>query len=219
MAKNISIKLKAIRLRRSGYSIKEIAKKLHIAISTSSVWLRQVKISQIGKKRMVKYKELNRYKMSQKWIEKRQNQYEHNYKNAQKLLRKFNLENKNLSRIICAILFWAEGNKDFSHIRFTNSDPKMIATFLKYFRQSYELNEEKFRACIHLHEYHNANKIHTYWSLITQIPLNKFRKAYLKPHTGVRKKNGYMGCITIYYFDSSIAHELQAIYNAISSST
>jgi len=219
MAYSISIKRKAFQLRQSGHSIKEIAKKLQIAISTSSVWLRQVEISQIGKNRMVKHKELNRYKMSQKWIEKRQNQYSLNYKNAQNLLREFNLEDKNLSRIICAILFWAEGNKDFSHIRFTNSDPTMISSFLKYFRQSYNLDEAKFRACIHLHEYHNSSEMHSYWSNITNIPLGNFRKAYIKPHTGIRKKSDYKGCITIYYFDSLIAHQLQALYNAISSST
>ena len=134
---------------------------------------------------------------------------------AHELTNKIDLHDKSITKIICAILFWAEGNKDFSHIRFTNSGPKMIKTFLSYFRLSYDLDESKFRACIHLHEYHNSEEMHKYWSEVTSIPLNKFRKAYLKTHTGIRKKEGYKGCLTIYYFDSSIAHELEALYNAI----
>ena len=154
--------------------------------------------------------------MSQQWLQKRKDRYTQNFEQAKKILQQINLQDKNLSRVICSILFWAEGNKDFSHIRFTNSDPVMISTFLHYFRQSYMLDETKFRACIHLHEYHNATEIHDFWSQVTHIPPGRFRKAYLKPHTGIRKKDGYKGCITIYYFDSFIAHELQALYNAIS---
>ncbi len=48
MAHDISIKLEAIKLRQAGYSIKEIAKKLNIAQSSSSVWLRNIKISESG---------------------------------------------------------------------------------------------------------------------------------------------------------------------------
>lgn len=217
MAYSIEIKQKAIKLRRSGYSIKEIARLLRIAQSSSSLWVRNVAISTIGFKRMGKRKELKRYKMAQKWIQKRKDQYQSNYEKANKLLENTQLNNTNLAKVICAVLFWAEGNKDFSHIRFTNSDPLMIKTFINYFRLAYNVDESKFRACIHLHEYHDRDEIHNYWSDITQIPLNKFRKAYLKPHTGIRKKDNYKGCLTIYYFDSSIAHELQALYNAISS--
>lgn len=217
MAHDISIKQEAIKLRKSGYSIKEIAKKLQIAQSTSSVWLRDIKIPTSGENRMIKHKELNRYKMQKTWVARRQKQRQIDLDLAYKSLENINLHNKNLTKLICAILFWAEGNKNFSHVRFTNSDPKMISTFIGYLRQSYLLDEAKFRACIHLHEYHNPKEIHEYWSKITQIPLNKFRKFYLKPHTGIRKKDNYKGCITIYYFDSSIAHELEALYNALAS--
>ncbi|MBP9670715.1 hypothetical protein KBD75_04940 [Candidatus Woesebacteria bacterium] len=71
MAYDLSIKQRATDLRKAGYSIKEIAKKLNIAISSSSVWLRDIKISRSGKDRMIKHKELNRYKLSQVWIKKR----------------------------------------------------------------------------------------------------------------------------------------------------
>ncbi|MBU1034131.1 helix-turn-helix domain-containing protein [Patescibacteria group bacterium] len=52
MAHSTEVKSKAIELREAGYSIKEIAKILNVAVSTSSVWLREVTISREGKHRM-----------------------------------------------------------------------------------------------------------------------------------------------------------------------
>lgn len=216
MAYDNSIKQHALKLRERGYSIKEVSKKLNIAISTSSVWLKDVVIQPSGLIRMQERHELKRYKMSQKWVDKNKKQYQINYQKAKSLLSTINLKDENIAKLICAILFWAEGNKNFSHVRFTNSDPTMITTFLNNFHRGFVVDESKFRACIHLHEYHNKQEIHEYWSSITKIPLSKFRKAYLKLHTGQRKKIDYKGCITIYYFSSSIAHELQALYNAVS---
>ena len=41
----IEIKEKAFGLRKKGYSIKEIAKKLNIAQSTSSLWVRDIELN------------------------------------------------------------------------------------------------------------------------------------------------------------------------------
>ena len=91
MAHDIAIKQQTIRLRKAGYSIKEIAKKLTIAISTSSEWLRNVKISPAGINRMQSRQEFKRYKMSLKWVEKRETQYRLNLENAKNLLQTIKL--------------------------------------------------------------------------------------------------------------------------------
>jgi orotate phosphoribosyltransferase-like protein len=49
-------KEKAIKLRKNGYSLKEISEKLNIAKSTASVWLRNIKLTQKAKKRLKKRK-------------------------------------------------------------------------------------------------------------------------------------------------------------------
>lgn len=214
MAIDISIRNKAIRLRQSGYSIKEIAKKLKIAISTSSVWLREIKVSKSGKDRMAKHRELNRYRMSQVWIEKRQKRDAH-YKTIAKNLISHAEISPNIAKILCSLLFWAEGSKAINHIAFTNSDPVMIKTFLALLRNSYPLDETKFHVSVHLHEYHDSDIILKFWSEITKVPLAQFIRPYLKPHTSLRKHLDYKGCITIRYYDAKIARELTAIYNAL----
>lgn len=214
MAYDITIKNKAKTLRKAGYSIKEIANTLNIAQSSSSLWVRDVKITTSGKSRMIKMHELKRYKMAQSWIKKRDAMNRNFSKLASIILGKTNIE-KNIAKIICATLFWAEGSKKINHIAFTNSDPIMIKTFLGLLRKSYSLDESKFHVSVHLHEYHNPEMILGFWSTATQIPLSQFIKPYLKPHTSKQKHDNYNGCITIRYYDVKIARELTAIYNAL----
>lgn len=58
----IDIKEKAIHLRKSGYSLKEIAQKLDIAKSTASMWLDNILIPPSAQKRLQKRKILGQYK-------------------------------------------------------------------------------------------------------------------------------------------------------------
>lgn len=214
MAHDISIKEKAKELRQAGYSIKEISKVLNISQSTSSIWVRNIKVSSVGKSRMIERQELKRYKMSQAWKRKTEEQNAKFNHQANTLISNV-IINESISKIICSTLFWAEGSKNINHIGFTNSDPLMIVTFLSLLRQSFRLDESKFHVSVHLHEYHEKNTTVRYWSDLTSIPLDQFIKPYLKPHTAKRKKPEYMGCITIRYYDYKIARELTAIYNAL----
>ncbi|MBI2314785.1 hypothetical protein HYU93_01875 [Candidatus Daviesbacteria bacterium] len=58
----IELKEKAITLRKRGYSIKEVAAKLNIAKSTSSVWLSHIILSISAQKRLAKRRILGQYK-------------------------------------------------------------------------------------------------------------------------------------------------------------
>jgi hypothetical protein len=95
-----------------------------------------------------------------------------------------------------------------------NSDPALIASFLYAFRNSFKLDETRFSARIHLHEYHNEKRQIRFWSKVTGIPLCQFRKSYQKPHTKLRKREGYPGCISVRYGDAALARTLDAVYHA-----
>lgn len=99
-----------------------------------------------------------------------------------------------------ALLYWGEGGKTNNIFRFTNSDPEMIKSFSHLLRKSFIINEDKFRARLHLHEYHNREEMIIFWSEITGIEKNRF-SIYNKPHTGINKKPGYRGCLTVNYGD------------------
>ncbi|MDP3697179.1 MAG: hypothetical protein Q8R55_04075 [Candidatus Taylorbacteria bacterium] len=119
---------------------------------------------------------------------------------------------KKLSRLLCAAIYWCEGTKSpKAGVCFTNSDPKLVRKFLFLLRNSFELDEKKFRPCIHLHSYHNPQKQLAFWSKMTNINKRQFIKPYLKLNTGKRIRDNYQGCISVRYHSNDLARRLIAI--------
>ena len=50
----------------------------------------------------------------------------------------------------------------------------MVKVYLFLLRKSYNINIERLKGAIHLHNYHNGNKMMDYWSKITKINKKNF---------------------------------------------
>ncbi|OGE30397.1 hypothetical protein A2631_01335 [Candidatus Daviesbacteria bacterium RIFCSPHIGHO2_01_FULL_44_29] len=215
MAYPLALKEKAIFLRKLGYSINEISNLLKIAKSTSSNWLSSIGLDDQALARLAERKVLGQHKANVTKQTKRQKVLEGFLQRAGEMLEGISLDT-NLSKLLCSFLFWAEGEKNVSYVTFVNSDPKMVSLFLLTLRKGFSLEEHKFRALVHIHEYHSDKEIKEFWSQITKIPLSQFTKSYLKPHTGKNTRSGYKGSISVRYYDYKIALELNSIYNTFS---
>jgi len=207
---------KAIRLRRKGFSLSEIASRLNISKSSASLWLRDVRLSNEAQRRITQ-KRIEAYEKS---AHTHRTQTEQRLKeaisSAEKTRTNFRLDRAN-AMVLCALLYWCEGEKTKNDqaLAFTNSDPKLVALFLSLFRRSFKINERQFRACLHLHDYHRQEDQVRFWSHLTRIPRSQFLKIYRKPHTGKRRREGYAGCASVRYYDTRVARELQAVARAI----
>ncbi|MDP3724307.1 MAG: hypothetical protein Q8R11_01595 [bacterium] len=217
MAYPIIVREKARRLRLQGYSVKEIAELLDIAVGTSSIWIRQVVLNRQAKDRLKIRGVFGRYKAAQRWQEKREKRRQEIEKETTSILKEIILSTE-IKKLLCAFLYWGEGAKDPGRIAFTNSDPTMVSIFLMLFRESFKVEEKKFRILIHLHEYHDEGKIKKFWSDVTRIPFSQFTKSYQKQHTKKRKRVGYRGTIRVTYHDTRVASELIALYNMFAKS-
>jgi hypothetical protein len=123
--------------------------------------------------------------------------------------------NKNYSKLLCSLLYWCEGTKNSKNgVCFINSDPNLIKKFLTLLRASFELNEIKFRPCIHLHAYHSPEIQLDFWPRITNINKQQFIRPYIKPNSGKRIRQNYPGCISIRYHSNDLARRLLAIAKA-----
>ena len=211
-----SIKRQAIRLRRNGESLVTIARKLGIAKSTASLWLVNVLLPNAAARKIQKTIQNGRAKGLALMQVRRKTEQDARLKEASKFINTHRLyANKTYLRLIGALLFWCEGShSNTQEVRFTNSDPHLVSVFLHAIRSSFPLEERKFRALIHIHEYHDDLKQKHFWSKITKIPLDRFTKSYIKPHTGLRKRENYPGCISIRYGSASIAKMLAALYHS-----
>lgn len=201
-------KLRAIALREKGYSLNEIVEAVGVAKSSVSVWVRNIPLTRKARKRLLTKIKLGQLVSAEHKREKTQKLLEIYRKKAVEELGGIKFDKK-INRLLCALFYWCEGAKDASHgIYFANSDPSVIKSFLRLFRQGFDVDEKKFRVCLHLHEYHDPQKQLRFWSKTMEIPLSQFIKPYLKPNTGKRIRKNYPGCASVRYASSDMARQI-----------
>ncbi len=202
---------KAKLLRQKGYSLNEISRLLEVSKSSISLWIRNIKLSPEAKRRIIARFTAGQL-ASQETKRKQTALKESEAKTlAENILNNY-FPNININKILCAMIYYCEGNKIIKDgIRFTNSDPLLIATFLRLFRSCFKIDEGRLRGCIHLHGYHDKEVQLKFWSKIARIPKCQFIKPYIKQNSGLYKKEGYQGCVSIRYADTKIARELKIL--------
>src|SRR3989344_2174021 len=200
----------AKKLRNKGYSLAEISAELRIAKGTASAWLSNVSLSKKALKRLERRGLLGRLKAAESirriWDERRVLLIDE----AKQLLAEIPIE-KSHHLLFCALLFECEGAKDVSTLEFINSNPLIISGFLSFLRNSFPLDESKFRITMHLHEYHNERVQKKFWSKVTGLKESQFTKTYHKPNGGKNYRQDYPGCIRVRYCDYRIATKLQFV--------
>lgn len=208
-----SIKKQAIELRRAGYSLREISNKLNIAKSTTSLWTHGVQLSARARNRIKGIVLMGRKLSISTKMQKRRDKEKEFEQNARVTITQTSTKNIHDKKLLLALLYGCEGAKSdrFSRVTFVNSDPKLIAKFIHLFRKTYQVDEKRWRGCLHLHDYHNVNKQKKIWSRITNIPINQFT-VYQKQNTKIRKREHYQGCLSLRYYNSTIAKELYYLY-------
>lgn len=205
---NNELKQQARDLRAQGYSFREISLITKTPRSTVRAWVKGEILDTKVITRIKLLGDMGRLKGNQTRKIQQEKILVDIDKNCDVLInKKYDL---NDHKLFLALLYWGEGAKTRNGVDFINSDPAMIKVYLWLFRKSFILNEDKFRVRIHLHNYHNQEEMVDYWSKVTGIPKNHF-SIYNKPHTGINKKPGYKGCLSIRYGDSRIIKEVLII--------
>ena len=133
----IELKRKARSLRNKGYSVKEIAKRLKISQSTSSLWVRDIQLNERAQKRLGERRLLPYYKSAIRWREKREEEERRIRSDVMKTIKGLKQDIKHI-QIHCSLLYWCEGGKGYyESVRFVNSDPILVKTFLTLFRKGF----------------------------------------------------------------------------------
>jgi hypothetical protein len=201
---------KAIKLRQQGYSFREIGERFNISKSTASLWLRDIKMSTKGKTRLQKMCDDSREKGAAICRQNRQKRWQAVADKT--MFFRNNLENYSINqcKVMLAMMYWGEGAKTGRRVGFMNSDPLFVKSYLFLLRKTFAINENRLRARIHLHTYHNREEMIDYWSKVTKIE-EKYFAIYQKKNTGIATKEGYRGCISIVYSDAKIYDEIALI--------
>ncbi len=119
-------------------------------------------------------------------------------------------------KAIGSMLYWGEGYKSekSSFVDFTNSDSEMVAMFLKYLRNTYQINEKKLRVLLYCYANQNVNDLIQHWGKLTQIPKNQFIKPYIRQDYNVNNlRKMQFGMVHIRYIDKKLLLDIKESIN------
>lgn len=214
---------RAIALRRKGYSYAEICSRLgNIPHSTLSYWFQNVRLTD-GQQVRIQSKILasaarGRPLARVAWARKMR-QWRTHIEHGTKSLGTLPQIDMAIGKLVCGVMYMCEGGKypATRYLKFANTDPAILRTFLALLRRCYPLDESKLRLRV-MHRWdQDGMALQRYWSRITQVPLKRCYRSYADKRTkgAPTKKRNYKGVGCIHYFDTSLQYELQAIGEAV----
>lgn len=188
-----SVKYGAIALRREGYSYSEILKKIPVAKSTLSLWLRSVGLSKRQKQTLSEKKLAG---MRKGWIRVHENKVKRvaDIKDAaRKEIAKYI---NNPLWLAGLILYWGEGAKEKSWgpgtaLKFTNMDIATHRIFIKWVREFGGYSSEDFKYEIYIHDTGDIEKAKQFWAEQLGVQPDIFR-IYTK-HAAIKTKRKNIG--------------------------
>lgn len=204
-------KQKAITLRKSGRSVKEIAKEIGVAKSSVSIWVRNIVISR-GQLQFLREKGF-----TSELIEKRRKKRLFNEEVKRNIIMSeagndIKKISENDLRLIGLCLYWGEGGKTRQgSVRLSNSDPAVIKVMMRFFREICMVREEKFRGHIHIHSHLDVKRAEEYWSSVSNIPTKQFYKTYTKQSIASKQKKDNLPYGTFDIYASNTILFLQII--------
>lgn len=169
-------KIRAIELRKSGMSIRDIAKELDISRGTSSLWLRNIELTEEQKevlrsKNAIFDNQHTGAKMRQRYAKEARLQFREAGKVA---ARKGDI----LHSFACA-LYWGEGAKDKNTCGLSNANPNLLKTFVRFLRTYFPGEKIIAKVQCFTNNGLTVNDIEQYWADTLSIPREDFRKGHV----------------------------------------
>lgn len=180
-----SLRKTARSLRASGFSVKQIARRCGIAVSTASLWVRTVALeeakrtlllqgrvrgSQTGLARLA----LRSAYRTAKWVDE-----------ARIHWLAWNLEQLFLLGVM---MYWCEGGKTDRRLVFTNSDPRMLLFWLSWCRRYLPLGLSLYCKIL-IHDVNRQEKVQGYWKRLLGLK----SKIYVKKKKKPKRRSGLGG--------------------------
>lgn len=181
MTKSI-LRLEARELRNKGLGIKTIAHKLKVSSSSVSLWCHDIALSS---EQIIELERRSHDPQYGRRIEYTQRLREIKNKKIQLLLeegkREIGATTKRELFIAGVALYWAEGFKKDNLVGFSNSDPPMIAIFIKWLHLcGVAKNRLKFRVGVNEAYRDKVHNIEGYWRKILHIRADQFQKPFFQ---------------------------------------
>jgi transcriptional regulator with XRE-family HTH domain len=180
----------ARRLRREeGLSIIQIARRLGVAKSSVSGWVRDIELTEAQVAKLIENQHLKVNQMRAREV---------NISKHRELRRQYQEEGRAKARerdplhIAGCMLYWAEGSKSNTSLSFANSDPDMIKFFLHFLRNSLGIPNHDIKMNIHCYTNNGIplEEIERYWLEITELPIESLKSSIVNNQPSSSQQKG-----------------------------
>ncbi len=174
------IKEKAIALRKTGASLRDVEKQLGIPRSTLNGWFMKIILTD-EQKELIRTRwlaVLAKSRVSSKpWHnnEKKKRLKEAEEK-ADLIISKLNFKDTNLIELALSMLYLGEGFKT-NQTGIGNSNPLILKFFIKTLKEIYSIDTQNIKCDLHLRADQNDLEMKNFWSKELELPLSCFRKS------------------------------------------
>ncbi len=212
------VRIKAVALRRQGYSLEELMGLLQIRKATVQGWVHRVPLSKKAKERLRSRILAGGEKGRSRAIIACRQKMEIWRQEVQERSREFLKDvqlNPAIGKMLCSVLYLCEGSKYPSsrQLGFGNSDARLIRFFLYLLRSGFAVDEQKLRCQVLYRCDQSLEDLICYWSRVTRIPKEQFYSSRPDERTRGRPtlQKDYRGVCSVQYLDTTLQFTLQSI--------
>lgn len=189
----------AIKLRKKGFSYKEIMKEVPVAKSSLSAWLKDTPLTS-DEKSVLK----NRLNSNISRGRIKAAAANHLNRLAREKIRLPLIKNEFIEFVSEPLfqlgigLYWSEGAKNSGTVMFVNSDVEMVKVMLAWFERYTEYNRSMLRYRLYIHKPYANENCEEKWAKSLSVPIANFTKTSYKPtNKGVKYRKNYQGCMRV----------------------
>ena len=115
-------------------------------------------------------------------------------------------------------LYAGEGSNRDGSVIFANTNPMLVAVFLRWLRNDFDLDESRFRVRLYLHADLDLDAAQRHWSEVTGIPIDQFRTPYRAVVDATMRTNRHAyGCPSVIYHSRLVHRRVMARIAAVGS--
>jgi transposase-like protein len=173
--------------REEGAPIKEIARRVGVAPSTVSVWVRDIELTPAQERELLRRNPAYNRQLSGTAVQAANRRAERVvYQEAGRRLAR----RAESCHVAGCMLYWAEGEKDRNSLRFYNSDPEMVRFFVFFLRKYFELQDDEIKITCNLFADHVQRQceIEQFWLDVAQLSTRSLGKSYVNAYSKYSKK-------------------------------
>jgi transposase-like protein len=172
----------ARKLRREGLSMREIERRLGVARSTVSLWVREIELTDHQREELQALGASARTRSRRIYYRARRRMFQDEGRLAAR---------KGEPRHAAGcMLFWAEGSRHRNNVQFTNSDPAMTAFFMGFLRHYFAPPHDAVRVACNLFADHEERQrqIEDFWLATVDLPRSCLTKTMVNKYSRYSKR-------------------------------